>query len=120
MRLVSVRQEDLYRGYRIEGAKEGTCMLLRVIPTRPDLPRLGCSRFRSLPRGTWLKALGVVRGYIDSGLKVHARADLHMSESERLNTLLRLQDQLQSELKRREATAMPRIGGSPNPLHLIK
>jgi hypothetical protein len=40
-------------------------MLLRVIPTRPGLPRLVYLRFRSLPRATWPKAVNVVCGYID-------------------------------------------------------
>ena len=65
MRLMSGRQEALYRGYRIEGAKDGEGMLLRVNPTRPDLPRLAYSRFRTLPRGTWSGAVDVVCGYID-------------------------------------------------------
>jgi hypothetical protein len=65
MRLVSVRQEALYRGYRIEGTKEGECTILRVIPTRPDLPSLEYSRFRSFPRGTWRGAVEVVQGYVD-------------------------------------------------------
>ena len=44
-------------------------MLLRVIPTRPDLPRLRYSRFRTLPRGAWLKAVAVVCGYIDEAFR---------------------------------------------------
>jgi hypothetical protein len=68
MRLVSVRQEALYRGYRIEGTKDGECTILRVIPTRPDLPNLEYSRFRSFPRGTWGKAAEVVCGYVDQAL----------------------------------------------------
>jgi hypothetical protein len=43
-------------------------MFLRVIPTRPDLPRLEYSRFRTLHRGTWPKAVDVVCGYIDQAL----------------------------------------------------
>ena len=39
-------------------------MLLRVIPTRPDLPVLRYAHFRTL-RSTWVKAVGVVVGYID-------------------------------------------------------
>jgi hypothetical protein len=68
MRLVSARQEALYRGYRIEGMKEGQCTALRVIPTRPDLPSLEYSRFRSFPRGTWGNAVEVVCGYVDQAL----------------------------------------------------
>ena len=64
MRLVSIRQEAHYRGYRIEGAKQGQGMLLRVTPTRPDLPVLRYAHFRTL-RSTWVKAVGVVVGYID-------------------------------------------------------
>ena len=120
MRLVSIRQEALYRGFRIEGTTDGTCILLRVIPTRPDLPRLECSRFRSLPQGTWPNALRMVCGCIDSGFKHLAQADLHASDSERVNKLLRLQDKLRSEVNRREATAMPRVGGSSYPPRVIK
>jgi hypothetical protein len=68
MRLVSVRQEALYRGYRIEGTKDGECTILRVIPTRPNLPRLVYSRFRSFPRCTWRKAAEVVCDYVDQAL----------------------------------------------------
>ena len=42
-------------------------MLLRVTPTRPCLPTLKYSRFRTL-RASWVKALGVVTGYIDEAL----------------------------------------------------
>jgi hypothetical protein len=69
MRLVCVRQEALYRGYRIEGTKEGECTILRVIPTRPNLPSLAYSRFRSFPRGTWRKAAEVVCDYVDQALR---------------------------------------------------
>ena len=72
MRLVSVRQEAHYRGYRIEGVKQGEGLLLRVSPTRPDLPVLKYSQFRTL-RSTWVKALGVVAGYIDEALIVTAQ-----------------------------------------------
>ena len=68
MRLVSVRQEAHYRGYRIEGLKQGEGLLLRVIPTRPGLPVLKYSRFRTL-RAPWVKAVGVVVGYIDEMLR---------------------------------------------------
>ena len=64
MRLVSVKQEAHHRGYRIEGFKQGEGMLLRVSPTRPDLPTLKYSRFLTL-RASWIKAVGVVAGYID-------------------------------------------------------
>ena len=64
MRLVSIRQEAHYRGYRIEGVKQGEGVLLGVTPARPDLPVLKYSRFRTL-RSTWFKAVGVVVGYID-------------------------------------------------------
>jgi hypothetical protein len=64
MRLVSIRKEAHYRGYLIEGFKQGEGLLLRVTPTRPHLPILKYSRFRTL-RSTWVKAVGVVAGYID-------------------------------------------------------
>jgi hypothetical protein len=64
MRLVSARQEAHYRDYRIVGAKQGTGMLLRVMPTRPDLPILKHSRFWTL-RAPWAKALETVCGFID-------------------------------------------------------
>ena len=67
MRLVSVRQEAHYRGYRIEGVTQGEGLLLHVTPTRPDPPSLRYSRFRTL-RSTWLKAVGVVAEYIDESL----------------------------------------------------
>jgi len=114
MRLVSVRQEALYRGYRIEGAKEGECLLLHVIPLRADLPRLAYSRFRTLPHGTWPKALGVVYSYIDRGFK-----NTDDSRS-RVDKLLRLRDHLLSELDRRDAPPMPEVGPSPQVTRLIK
>jgi hypothetical protein len=64
MRLVSVRQEAHYRGYRIEGVKQGEGLLLCVSPTRPYLPVLRYSRFWTL-RSTWVKSVGVLVGYID-------------------------------------------------------
>jgi hypothetical protein len=67
-RAVTPRHEALYRGYCIEGTKDGECTILHVIPTRPKLPSLDYSRFRCLPRGTWPKALEVVCGYIDQAL----------------------------------------------------
>ena len=42
-------------------------MLLRVTPTKPDLPTLKYSRFWTL-RANWTKAVGVVAGYIDEEL----------------------------------------------------
>ena len=68
MRLVSVRQAAHYRGYHIEGVKQGEGLLLRVTPTRPDLPVLKYSRFRTL-RATWVQAVGVVAKYIDEALE---------------------------------------------------
>jgi hypothetical protein len=68
MRIVASKQEALYRGYRIEGTKEGGCIILCVIPTRRNLPSLAYSRFRSLPHGTWPKAVEVVCDYIDEAL----------------------------------------------------
>jgi hypothetical protein len=64
MKLVWVRPEVHYRGYRIEGETQGEGLVLHVTPTRPDLPSLRYSRFRTL-RSPWLKAVGVVAGYID-------------------------------------------------------
>ena len=64
MRLVSSRQEAHYRGYLIEGLKQGEGLLLRVTPTRLGVPTLKYSRFRTL-RGSWVNAVGVVAGYID-------------------------------------------------------
>ena len=61
---MSIRQEAHYRGYRIEGVKQGQGILLRVAPTRPDLPVLRYAHFRTL-QSTWVKAVGVVVGYID-------------------------------------------------------
>jgi hypothetical protein len=71
MRPVSIRQEAHYRGYLIEGLKQGEGLLLRVTPTRPHLPILKYSRFRTL-RSTWVNAVGVVAGYIDEALIVTA------------------------------------------------
>ena len=64
LELVSVRQEAHYRGYRIEGLKQGEGLLLHVSPTRPDLPVLKYSRFWT-QRSPWVKAVSVVVGYID-------------------------------------------------------
>jgi hypothetical protein len=69
MRLVSVKRETHHhRGYRIEGVRQGEGMLLSVLPTRPKLPTLKYSRFRTL-RGSWINAVSVVTGYIDEALK---------------------------------------------------
>ena len=68
MRLGPVKRETHHRGYRIEGVKQGEGMLLSVFPTRPNLPTLQYSRFRTL-RGSWIKAVSVVSGYIDEALK---------------------------------------------------
>jgi hypothetical protein len=65
LRIVTARQEALYRGYRIEGAAKGECMLLQVTATRSDLPTLSYSHFQSLPRCTWPKAVEIICGYID-------------------------------------------------------
>jgi hypothetical protein len=65
LRIATSRQEALYRGYRIEGAQKGECMLLQVTPTRSDLPALSYSQFQSLPRCTWPKGVEIVCGYID-------------------------------------------------------
>jgi hypothetical protein len=68
MRHVSVKREAHHRSYRIEGVKQGEGMLLSVFPTRPNLPTLKYSRFRTL-RGSWIKAVSVVTGYIDEALQ---------------------------------------------------
>jgi hypothetical protein len=68
MRHVSVKREAHHRGYRIEGVKQGEGMLLSVFPTRPNLPTLQYSRFRTV-RGSWINAVSVVTGYIDEALK---------------------------------------------------
>ena len=92
-------------------------MLLRVIPTRPDLPRLRYSRFRTLPQGTWPKALGVICGYIDNEFKVltsqcpqkgsyGGSSELGPTDRSRIDELLRLRDQLQSELNRLQARSV--------------
>jgi hypothetical protein len=65
LRIISSKPEALYRGYRIEGTKEGGCLILCVIPTKRNLSKLACSRFRSLPNSTWPKAVAAVCDYID-------------------------------------------------------
>ena len=72
VKLIIVKQEAHHRGYRIEGVKQGEGLLLHVTPTRPDLPILEYSRFRTL-RSTWVKAVRVVVGYIDEALIDTAR-----------------------------------------------
>ena len=99
MRLVSVRQEAHYRGYRIEGVKQGEGLFLRVTPTRPGLPALMYSHFRTL-RSPWVKAVGVVVGYIDEAFvkaghecppKTRARTeDSTVEELLKLNALIRI------------------------------
>jgi hypothetical protein len=73
LRVVTARQEALYRGYRIEGAEKGECMLLQVTATRSDLPTLSYSQFQSLPRCTWPKAVEIICGYIDQTLATQLR-----------------------------------------------
>ena len=68
MRHVSVKREAYHRGYRIEGVKQGDGMLLSVFPTRLNLLTLQYSRFRTL-RGSWIRSVSVVTGYIDEALK---------------------------------------------------
>jgi hypothetical protein len=68
LRVVTSKPEAHYRGYRIEGTKEGECIILCVIATRRNLPRLQYSRFRSLPNCTWSTAIEVVCDYIDEVL----------------------------------------------------
>ena len=102
-----------YRGYRIEGVKQGGGMLLRVIPTRPNLPILKYSRFRTV-RATWDKALGVVTGYIDEtlGQAVHTTTAIPSSdpgaeieEARRIKAqLLAELTQLRAKLSEREPT----------------
>jgi hypothetical protein len=108
MRLVSSRQEAQYRGYRIEGVKQGEGLLLHVAPTRPHLPDLKYWRFRTL-RSTWVKAVGVVVGYIDEAFVDTVRGcppsrarecteDDPMFVPSQVEELLRLNALLQGEL----------------------
>ena len=102
-----------YRGYCIEGVKRGGGMLLRVIPTRPNLPILKYSRFRTV-RATWDKALGVVTGYIGEilGQAVHTTTAIPSSdpgaeieEARRIKAqLLAELTQLRAKLSEREPT----------------
>jgi hypothetical protein len=85
MRLVFARKEAFYRGFRIEGAKEGECLLLRVIATKRNLPCLEYSRFRAMPQASWLNAVHVVCRYIDEsydGLSERIQADQRVAEGE--------------------------------------
>src|SRR5262245_47347405 len=68
MRHVSVKRDAHHQGCCIEGVKQGEGILLSVFPTRPNLPTLQYSRFRTL-RGSWINAVSVVTGYIDEPLK---------------------------------------------------
>ena len=71
MQLVAVKQETHSSGipHRRSEARPGSAS--SVIPTRPGLPALKYSRFRTL-RSAWLKAVGVVVGYIDDAFIVLA------------------------------------------------
>lgn len=82
---MSVGQEAHHRGYRIEGQKHGEGMLIRVSPTRPDLPELKYSRFRTI-QAPWAKAVCDVVRYIDGEIACrnshahdHYRADPALS-----------------------------------------
>jgi hypothetical protein len=132
MKLVSVRQEAHHRGYRIEGVKQGEGLLLRVTPTRPDLPTLRYSRFRTL-RSTWLKAVGVVVGYIDESLNDTARSfplvesyggnvrvqTNEPTDKEQVDESLRVRALLRSELNRLQAGLLSGVGPKPTVLHLV-
>lgn len=133
MRLVSVRQEVHHRGYRIEGVKQGGGILLRVTPTRPDLPSLRYSRFRTL-RSTWLKAVGVVAEYIDESLNETAHrfplvescggyANLrtqHPTDKQQVEESLRVRALLRAELNRLQAGLLSGVGPKPTLLHLVE
>jgi hypothetical protein len=73
MRIVALRQEALYRGYRIEGTKKGECISLHVIATKPHLHSLDYSHFLALPHCKWPKAVEVVCNYIDQSF-AHVRS----------------------------------------------
>ena len=122
MRLVSVSQEAHYRDYRIEGAKQGTRMLLHVIPTRPDLPILKHSRFWTL-RAPLVKAVETVCGYIDEAYGNSASqfpskkgygANSHPGPTveRHVDELLQLQAQLLTEMSRPARRPVPTIGRS--------
>ena len=131
MKRVSVRQEAHHRGYHIEGVKQGEGLLLRVTPTRPDLPALRYSRFRTL-RSRWLKAVGVVVGYIDESLNDTARS-FPLVESYGGNVRVQTNEPtdkeqvdeipvralLRSELNRLQAGLLSGVGPKPTVLHLV-
>ena len=133
MKLVSVRHEVHHRGYRIEGVKQGGGILLRVTPTRPDLPSLRYSRFRTL-RSTWLKAVGVVAEYIDESLNETAHrfplvescggyANLrtqHPIDKQQVEESLRVRALLRAELDRLQAGLLSGVGPKPTLLHLVE
>jgi hypothetical protein len=120
MRLVSVRQEAHHRGYRIEGVKQGEGILLRVTPTRPDLPTLSYSQFRTL-RATWRNAVGVVVGYIDESLdgtspSISAKPAFRPAPDRREPMG---PSPVWSELKRLQARLRPEVQSKPTVLHLV-
>lgn len=129
---MSVMQEAHHRGYRIEGVKQGEGILLRVTPTRPDLPTLRFSRFRTL-RSTWLKAVGVVARYIDESLNdtvrrfplieshggyATVRAE-HPTDKQQVDEGLRVRAALLSELNSLQAGLLSGAGPKPTILHLV-
>ena len=132
MKRVSVRQEAHHRGYHIEGVKQGEGLLLRVTPTRPDLPALRYSRFRTL-RSRWLKAVGVVVGYIDESLNDTARSfplvesyggnarvqTNEPTDKEQVDETLRVRALLRSELNRLQAGLLSGVGPKPTVLHPV-
>ena len=100
-----------YRGYHIEGVKQGGGMLLRVIPTRPNLPILKYSRFRTV-RATWDKALGVVTGYIGEtlGQAVHTTTAIPSSDpGAEIEEARRIKAQLLAELTQLRAEREPKL-----------
>jgi hypothetical protein len=126
MRLVSVRQEAHHRGYRIEGVKQGEGILLRVpptrrvTPTRPDLPTLSYSQFRTL-RSTWRNAVDVVVGYIDESLdgtspSISAKPAFRPAPDRREP---RGPSPVWSELKSLQAQLRPEVQPKPTVLHLV-
>ena len=65
------REVAHYRGYRIEGESDGQSWLLRVRPTKPNLPVLWLSSFRVV-EPTWDRALSEAHEHIDAMLGEHA------------------------------------------------
>lgn len=121
MRLVSVRQEAHHRGYRIEGMKQGEGILLRVTPTRPDLPTLSYSQFRTL-RSTWRNAVDVVVGYIDeslseTSLSISAKPACDRQAPDRREPMG--PRPLWSELKRLQAGLRPEVRPKLTVLHSV-